>query len=128
MQMSASDRMVGHLTKQLGLSDAQAQQVKQIIDSKTDKMSAARTAMMMSREGLRKASQASPVDEAAIRSAAQALGAAEGDNALLQAQMHAQIVQVLNDEQKQKFAAMSGPMRGPAGPPGMRPRNGTPNN
>jgi Spy/CpxP family protein refolding chaperone len=127
-QTSASERMASHLTRQLGLTDAQSQQVKQIMDSKQDKMAAARTAMMTSRESLRKASQATPLDEASIRSAAQALGQAEGDNALIQAQLHAQIVQILTDEQKQKFAAMSGPgpMRGPGtlgGPPTPRPQN-----
>ena len=115
--------MASSLTRQLGLTDAQSQQVKELMEKRQEKMTASRNAMMAARETLRKATQTSPVDEAAIRSAAQALGQAEGDSALLQAQLHSQIEQILTDEQKKKFAAMSGPVRGPGVPPQIHPNN-----
>jgi len=55
---------------------------------------------------------ATPVNEGAIRNAAQALAEAEGDAALLHAQIHAQILPLLNADQQQKFAAFGAEHRG----------------
>ncbi len=98
------DKMLAHMTTALGLSDAQAQQIKQVLDSHQAQMTAQGETLKTAREALHQASMASPVNEASIRSAAQAVGQAEGDAALLHAQVHAQILPLLNSDQQQKFS------------------------
>jgi len=100
----SSDRMLAHMTRQLNLTDAQAQQVKQVLDARQSQISAQFQSLKSAREALHQAVLASPVNEGAIRNAAAALGQAEGDAALLHAQVHAQIVPLLTPDQQQKFA------------------------
>ena len=76
-------------------------------------MTAQFQALKSARQTLRQATLANPVDEGAIRGAAQALGQAEGDAALLRAQVHAQILPLLNADQQQKFASLAEGHRGP---------------
>lgn len=102
----SSEKMAGHLTRKLNLSEAQAQQVQQILDARQAQMTAQFQALKNARQALRQATLASPVDEGAIRNAAQALAQAEGDAALLHAQVHAQILPLLNADQQQKFATL----------------------
>jgi Spy/CpxP family protein refolding chaperone len=101
----SSDRMLAHMTTQLNLTDAQAQQIKQVLDSHQVQMTAQGETLKTAREALHQAASASPVNEAAIRSAAQAVGQAEGDAALLHARVHALILPLLNSDQRQKFSA-----------------------
>jgi Spy/CpxP family protein refolding chaperone len=108
----SSDRMVSHMTKRLNLDDAQAQKIKAILDGDQAPMKAQFQALRTARQALRQATMASSVNEGAIRNAAQALAQAEGDAALLRAQVHAQIVPILNAEQQQKFAAFGAERRG----------------
>lgn len=100
----SSDRMVGHMASRLNLTDAQTQQVRQIFDAHRDQMTAQFQALRAARQALRQATLATPVDEGAIRNAAQALAQAEGDAALLRAQVRAQILPLLDAGQQQKFA------------------------
>ena len=102
----SSEKMVSHMTRKLALSDAQAQQVQQIFGSRQAQMTAQFQALKSAHQALRQATMASPVDESAIRGAAQALAQAEGDAALLRAQIHAQILPLLNADQQQKFATL----------------------
>jgi Spy/CpxP family protein refolding chaperone len=111
-QPFSTEKMMTHLTHQLNLTDAQASQIKQVLDSHQDQMTAQFSALKAARQALRQASQTNPVDESAIRAAAQALGQAEGDHALLHAQIRSQILPFLSDEQKQKLATLD------AAPPG----------
>jgi Spy/CpxP family protein refolding chaperone len=108
----SSGRMVSHMTRNLNLSDTQAQQVQQVFDSRQAQMTAQFQALKSARQTLRQATLANPVDEGAIRGAAQALGQAEGDAALLRAQVHAQILPLLNADQRQKFATLAEGHRG----------------
>lgn len=100
-----SDRMVSHLTARLGLTDAQSAQIRQMLDASRSQMTTQFQALGSARQALRQATLASPVNEGAIRNAAQALAQAEGDAALLRAQVHARIVPLLTPDQQQKFAA-----------------------
>jgi Spy/CpxP family protein refolding chaperone len=100
----SSDTMLSHMTSQLNLTDAQAQQIKQVLDSRQVQMTAQGEALKTARGALRQAVAATPFNEAAIRSAATAIGQAEGDAAVLRAQVHAQILPLLNADQQQKFA------------------------
>jgi len=101
-----SDRMASHLTARLGLTDAQSAQITQVLDASQSQMAAQFQALGSARQALRQATLASPVNEGAIRNAAQALAQAQGDAALLRAQVHAQIVPLLTPDQQQKFAAI----------------------
>jgi Spy/CpxP family protein refolding chaperone len=108
----SSGRMVSHMTRKLNLSDSQAQQVQQIFDSRHGQMTAQFQALRSARQTLRQATLANPVNEGAIRGAAQALAQAEGDAAVLRAQVHAQILPLLNADQQQKFATLAEGHRG----------------
>ena len=103
----SGDRMLAHLTRRLNLTDAQAQQVKQILDVHQTEIAAQMQAVESAREALRAATLASPPDETAIRNAATVLGQAAGNAAVLHAQVRAQIVPLLTPDQQQKFATMS---------------------
>ena len=108
----SSGRMVGRMSRKLNLSDSQAQQVQQIFDSRQAQMTAQFQALKNARQTLREATLANPVNEGAIRGAAQALGQAEGDAAVLRAQIHAQILPLLNADQQQKLATLGEGHRG----------------
>jgi Spy/CpxP family protein refolding chaperone len=103
-QPLSSDRRVAHMTRQLTLTDAQAKQIKQVLDSHQNQEAAQAQALKSAREALHQAASATSVNEGAIRNAAAALGQAEGDAALLSAQVHAQILPLLTSDQQQKFA------------------------
>ena len=103
----SGERMLAHLTRRLNLTDAQAQQVKQVLDARQTEIAAQMQAVKSARETLRTTTLASPFDETAIRNAATALGQAAGNAAILHAQVHAQIVPLLTPDQQQKFATMS---------------------
>lgn len=108
----SSEKMVSHMTRKLGLSDAQAQQVQQIFDSRQAQMSAQFQALKTARQALHAATLTMPVNEGAIRNAAASLAQAEGDAALLRAQVHAQILPLLNTDQQQKFSTLGEGHRG----------------
>jgi len=108
----SSDKMLSHMAARLNLSDAQTQQVKQIFDSRQAQMATTFQALRSARQSLQQATKTTPVNEGAIRNAAQALAQAEGDLALLHAQVHAQILPLLNADQQQKFASFGEGRRG----------------
>jgi Spy/CpxP family protein refolding chaperone len=109
---ASPDRMVNGMAKRLSLTDAQVALVRQIFDAHHDQMKAQFQALRTAREALRQATVVIPVNEGAIRNAAQALAQAEGDAALLRAQVRAQIVPLLNADQQQKFATFGTGPRG----------------
>ncbi len=93
------------MTRSLSLTDDQAKQIKEIYDSHQADRSARSQAIMSAREALQKATVATPLNEQAIKSAAQAVGQAEGDSALLEARTRSQVGALLNPDQQQKFAS-----------------------
>ena len=99
-----SDRMVDRMASKLNLSDSQVQQVKAVFDAHHDEMTAQFQALRTARQALRQAALQTPPNEGAIRGAAQNLAQAEGDAALLKAQVHAQILPLLSSDQQQKLA------------------------
>jgi Spy/CpxP family protein refolding chaperone len=111
-QPFSSEKMVNHMTRALNLSDAQVQQVQQILDQHQAQMTAQFQTLKSARQALHQATLTMPVNEGVIRSAAQALAQAEGDAALLRAQIHAQILPLLNTDQQQKFATLGEGHRG----------------
>ncbi len=86
---SFSAMSMGRMTRSLNLTDDQAKQIKAIYDSHTADRAARSQAVKSAREALQKATVAVPLNESAIKSAAQAVGQAEGDSALLEARIRA---------------------------------------
>lgn len=101
---SFSAMSMGRMTRSLNLTDDQAKQIQAIYDSHTADRAARWQAVKSAREALQKATVAVPLNESAIKSAAQAVGQAEGDSALLEARIRAQVGALLNPDQQQKFA------------------------
>ena len=95
---------MARMTRTLSLTDEQAKQIKAIYDGHQADRAARSQAVKSAREALQKATVATPLNEPAIKSAAQGVGQAEGDSALLEAKIRAQVAALLNPDQQQKFA------------------------
>jgi Spy/CpxP family protein refolding chaperone len=100
-----SSANISRMTRSLSLTDDQAKQIKGIYDSHQADRAARSQAIKAAREALQKATVAMPLNEQGIKSAAQAVGQAEGDSALLEARIRSQIGALLNADQQQKFAS-----------------------
>ncbi len=104
----------GVMLRGLDLTEAQRDQVRAIMDARraadTPLLERARTA----RQALQTAIQTQPVDEATIRARHAELATVEADLAVSQAQLHAELFNVLTPEQQAELAerreAMSGRM------------------
>ena len=88
--------------RELGLTDAQREQVKAIFDSHKDEFQAIGERMKTARQAQLAAVEAQPLDEAAIRAKTTDLAAVEADAAVLRAKVHAAVFQVLTPEQQEK--------------------------
>jgi Spy/CpxP family protein refolding chaperone len=96
---------MARMTRSLSLTDDQATRIKEIYDGHQADRTARSQAVKSAREALQKATIATPLDEQGIKTAAQALGQTEGDSALLEARIRAQVGALLNPDQQQKFAS-----------------------
>jgi len=94
-------RMLG---SELGLTDAQKDQVKTIAQAHRDEQKALGDRARTAREALHAAITAETVDEALIRQRSADVAAVEADLAVAQARMHAEVWQILTPEQKSKAA------------------------
>jgi protein CpxP len=101
----SAQRIFARIADRLDLSDTQRDQVKDVLKSHRNEILASIQAVRASRQALRKTIDADSVDEGAIRARAADLGKAEADAAVLRAQLRAELLPILNDEQKQKLAA-----------------------
>lgn len=101
----SAQRVFDRIADRLDLSDTQREQARDVLRSHKDGILAAIQQVRVSRAALRRAIDADPVDEGAIRGRAADLGRAEADAAVLRAQVRAEILPILNDDQKQKLAA-----------------------
>lgn len=86
----------------LNLSDAQRDQVKAIVRRAAEEQGPTLTRLREAAEARRKAMDALPVDEGAIRSTTQALVTAESDMAVARAKVRSDIYAVLTPEQQAK--------------------------
>jgi len=89
---------------QLGLTDAQRDQIKKILDSHKDEAQAFATEAQPAHEALRNAVEAN--DVGAIQAASTALASVIAKGAVLRAKVHAEVFAVLTDEQKAKAKAL----------------------
>ena len=88
---------------QLDLTDTQREQVKGIFDRYQPDIQAAMKKERDAREAQRKAIETVPLNEALVRQAADALGAANAELAVLQARVHSEIYQLLTPDQQKKL-------------------------
>jgi Spy/CpxP family protein refolding chaperone len=88
--------------RELGLTDAQHEQVKAIMESHRDDQKAIGDRMQTARKALHDAIAADAFDETAIRAAATQVGTVEGDAAVLQAKIHGEVIAILTPEQLKK--------------------------
>lgn len=92
----------GFALGQLDLSDAQKQQVRDIMQRHRQQSQPVMDRLQQAMQAQRAAINAVPVNEAAVRQAATALAAVEADMAVDQARMHADIFSILTVEQQEK--------------------------
>ena len=92
------------LGSDIDLSDSQKQQIASILQSHKSEILQVVQPISQKRRSLRDAVAAPTVDEKAIRAAADDLGHALGDAAVLAAQIKQQIAPVFTDEQRQKIS------------------------
>jgi Spy/CpxP family protein refolding chaperone len=100
----SADRVFARIADRLDLSDSQRDQIKGILKGHKDAILQNIGSVRAARLGVRQAIEANPVDESGIRRKAAELGRAEGEAAVLRAQIKAEILPVLNDDQKEKLA------------------------
>ena len=92
----------GFALGQLDLSDAQKQQVRDIMQRHRQQSQPVMDRLQQAMQAQRAAINAVPVNEAAVRQAAAALAAVQADMAVDQARMHADIFSILTVEQQEK--------------------------
>lgn len=85
---------------QLGLTEAQRDQVRTILQSHRDEARAAQEKLRAARQALRAAETANEVDEGAIRTAHKALSELQEDAAVQRARVRNEVWKVLTPEQK----------------------------
>jgi periplasmic protein CpxP/Spy len=93
----------GWIWKKLNLTDAQKQQIKQIRESNKQAGRSAIVAVMTAKKALQGAISQNPNDEATIRSLSAKVESARTEATVLRARVRAQIIQILDDTQKQQL-------------------------
>jgi Spy/CpxP family protein refolding chaperone len=96
-------RTFGRISRALDLTDDQKTKVKDVLRSHADEIKAQMVASSAARRGLHDAVMAQPIDESSIRAAAQRVGQAQGDAALLLARIRAEVDPILTTDQKAKI-------------------------
>jgi len=102
----SAQRVFERVADRLDLSDTQREQVRDVLKAHKSGILASIQQVRTSRAALRQAIDTDPVDEGTIRSRAADMGRAEADAAVVRAQIRAEILPILNDEQKAKLAAL----------------------
>ena len=89
--------------QQLGLSDAQREQGRTIVESHRDENKAIGDRLIAAHEALRAASTSGAFDEGLVRTRAAEVAAVESDAAVAHARVYSEIYQVLTPEQQAKL-------------------------
>jgi len=101
------------LGRELQLTDAQRQQIKGIADSHRDEWRALADRARPAHDAVNAAVSADVTDEALVRQKAADLAAVEADMAVARAHAHAEVWQILTDDQKAQLKTMKSAMRHP---------------
>jgi Spy/CpxP family protein refolding chaperone len=96
-------RVFSRIARALDLSDDQKTQIKAILKSHSSEIETQMKASAAARQAVHEAVLAQPVDEAAIRAAAQRLGEIHADGAVLFAKIRTEVQPLLTDEQRAKI-------------------------
>jgi len=102
----SAERVFARVADRLDLSDSQREQIRGVLKAHKDAILENIQSVRQARLALRHSTEADPIDESAIRRNAAELGRSEGEAAILRAQIKAEILPVLNDDQKEKLAAL----------------------
>ena len=95
--------MFAHISRALDLTQDQKTKIKDVLRSHADEIKTQMQASAASRRTLHDAVVAQPIDEAAIRAAAQRVGQTQGDGAVLFAKIRGEVEPILTAEQKAKL-------------------------
>jgi protein CpxP len=104
--------------RELDLTDTQRDQIKAIVETHRDEWSALNDRSRAAHDALQAAVTAAPVNEAVIRDNSAQLAAVEADLAIARAHVHAEVLQLLTDDQKTKLKELES--RRPTPPPSGR--------
>jgi periplasmic protein CpxP/Spy len=99
--------LAGLPLRELNLTDAQREQVKQIVDSRQQDARAIGERAMAARAALHAATTSPSFDEALIRAKAAEVSAIEADMAVSRARIFADVFQVLTPEQQAKVKELN---------------------
>jgi protein CpxP len=92
--------MLPMFARELNITDAQKEQIKNIAESHRDEWKALADRGRAAHEALRLSVTAETVDEALIRQRSAEVAAVEADMAVARARAHAEVLQILTPEQK----------------------------
>jgi Spy/CpxP family protein refolding chaperone len=107
---------------QLGLSEAQLSQVREIRKSFQPQMMTVLTALRTAHQAWLTAVETLPVDQTALHTASEAVGTATGNLAAVQAQVDNQIYALLTPDQQAKLKDIEARHSARAGQGGRRPK------
>lgn len=99
--------LAGLPLRELNLTDAQREQVKQIVDSRQQEARAIGERAMAAREALHAATTSPSFDEGLIRAKAAEVAAIEADMAVARARIFADVFQILTPEQQAKVKELN---------------------
>ena len=100
--------LAGLPLRELNLTDAQREQVRQIVDSRQQETRAIGERAMAARQALRTATTSPSFDEALVRAKAAEVAAIDADMAVARARIFADVFQILTPEQQAKVKELSG--------------------
>jgi len=103
--------MLPMLGRQLGITDAQKEQIKNIATSHRDEWKALADRERAARQALNEAVTADTIDEGLIRQRSAEVAAVEADLAVTRARTHAEVFQILTPEQKAKAQELRSQMQ-----------------
>jgi len=93
-------RDLGLALRQLNLSDTQRQQIRDLVQRRLQEGKDVQQRLRTAQDDLRTATEALPMNEGAIRAAAQALSLAEADAAVQQARIRGEVFALLTPDQQ----------------------------
>ena len=97
--------------REIGLTDAQRDQIKAIADSHKDDWKALADRARTAHEALNDAVTADTIDEATIRQKSAEVAAVDADMAVARAHAHAEVFQILTSDQKTQVKKMQADMK-----------------
>ena len=97
--------------REIGLTDAQRDQIKAIADAHKDEWKVLADRARTAHEALNDAITADAIDEATIRQKSAEVGAVEADLAVARAHAHSEVFQILTSDQKAQVKKMQTEMK-----------------